>query len=234
MWRRRQRWGQYDEWHFPPCSPSSHQSRKPLPLIFCLYAASRLFGCLCFFVPIFLQSDHCFVSLCGEALPVSSWPAWPIEPVKKRGELLHGPPGVASDGEAILIIGYSVKRAGSVGGWLYLLGLLLYKSSCLSSTSLALIFMILGMHSEAAGTPVVWRGALLIPPFSFFLHSVFLPKSFFLLLFFIQDRSKGWVSSENTSGWAVFILAKAWSFLYVWKDCAGWNLPSTPHIALDS
>ncbi len=40
--------------------------------------------------------------------------------------------------------------------------------------------------------------------------------------------------SPSSFGSAVFIHTQASSLLYVWKDHAGWNRPSTPHIALVS
>lgn len=101
-------------------------------------------------------------------------------PVKKRGELLHSPPGVVSDAEAVpVVLCIQWKEQGQWGvdciSWAFL-----NKTPSLLSTPLSLIFMLLGMHSEAAGTPGSWRGALLIPPFStlpFFTSSFFLPKT---------------------------------------------------------
>lgn len=48
---------------------------------------------------------------------------------------------------------------------------------CISLIIIPPPIMVLGMCSETAGTLGGWRGALLIPPFPFFLHSAFLTNS---------------------------------------------------------
>lgn len=57
-----------------------------------------------FSLSCFSHSAVLSLSVCVAALPISSGPACPIEPVKKRGVLLLGPPGVVSDGEAVPVV----------------------------------------------------------------------------------------------------------------------------------
>ena len=199
--------------------PSVWKAPSSFILVICSLSVSFSLSC-------FSRSPVLSLSVCGAALTLSSRPVCPIEPVKKRAVLLHGPPGVVSDGEAVpVVLCIQWKEQGQRGADCIFWASFFIRTSLFLPPPFPLIFMILGMHSEAAGTLGGWWGALVIPPSCFILHSVFLPKSYFFPPFTPRDRSTGWVSSESSSGCAVFIHAQALFSLYVWKDHAGWNLP---------
>lgn len=106
VWSRwRQRSSQYDDWHCPPAHPHLISLKSPF-LIYPVHMQllSPLTDCFSFSLSCFSQSAVLFLSVCGAAFPISSRPVCAIEPVKKRGVLLHGPPGVASDWEAVPVV----------------------------------------------------------------------------------------------------------------------------------
>lgn len=79
----------------PPAQPCLI-SLKPLPPLSCEYAAPQHLDCLYFFHILF-QSQDCFVSLCLWSSPPDLLQACMSNRLaKKRGGLLHSPPGVVS------------------------------------------------------------------------------------------------------------------------------------------
>lgn len=121
-----------------------------------------------------------FLCVCGAALPISSRPACPIDQWRREESSFMALQGLFQMQRPSLSSCVFSEKSRASGGLTVSPGLFIIKKKpSLSSTPLSLIFMVLGMHLEAAGTPGGWRRALLIPPFSFFLHFAFLPKSFF-------------------------------------------------------